>query len=160
MMCHTVYDVEKARSNVPDPSEIAASFIMVADAAQAVAGKVYVLGGGWDRLTVPALPGPSIVPFYVVAGLQVPWNLTNRKFALSIELHNADGDVLETLVTAEAEVGRPPGLRAGIPQTVHLAGPTNPVFPEAGRYLIVCKVDGEDVGHTAIEVLQGPPLPH
>jgi hypothetical protein len=142
-----------------DPESLGLSFIMVADAAQSVAGKVYILGGGWDRLLVPELPGPPMVPFYVAVGLTVPWHLTNRKFAFSIELEDADGSMIAPLVAGEAEVGRPPGLRPGTPQAIHFAGPTNPVFPSEGRYVLVCRVDGEPLGHTAIEVLQGAPQP-
>lgn len=141
------------------PDGLDVSFIMVADAAQSVAGKVYILGGGWDRLRVPEIPGPPAVPFYVAVGLTVPWNLTNRKFSFSIELEDSDGETVAALVTGEAEVGRPPGIRPGTPQPVHLAGPMSPIFPSEGRYVLVCKVDGEPLGHTAIEVTEGGPQP-
>ena len=35
-------------------------------------GKLYLLGGGWDRLTVPKLPGHPATPFAVAVGVRVP----------------------------------------------------------------------------------------
>ncbi len=62
-----------------DPDGISLDYLLVADGADAVGGKLYLLGGGWDRLMVPQLPGPPAVPFAVALGINVPWNLTNRK---------------------------------------------------------------------------------
>ena len=58
--------------------------IMLADFAQAVNGKLYIMGGGWS-LTGPA-PSPSAIAIKV----EVPWNDTNRKHSLKLEL--LDGD--------------------------------------------------------------------
>jgi len=142
-----------------DPETVGLSFIMVADAAQSIGGKVYVLGGGWDRILLPEVPGRPIVPFSVAAGLAVPWHMTNRKLSFSIDLRDADGRMVETLVAGEVEVGRPPGLRPGASQAVHLAGPANPEFPAEGRYVIACSVDAEPLGHTAIEVVRSGSQP-
>src|SRR5660397_182444 len=98
-----------------DPDKITLDYLLVADGAQVVGGKLYLLGGGWDRLTVPQLPG------------------------------------------GEFEVGRPTGLRSGTPQRFQLAGPTVPELPAAGRYVIQCAIDGEVIGHTAIEVMAASP---
>jgi hypothetical protein len=38
-----------------DPDKIGLDYLLVADGAQVVGGKLYLLGGGWDRLTVPDL---------------------------------------------------------------------------------------------------------
>jgi hypothetical protein len=127
-------------------------YIMVADAAEVVAGKLYVLGGGWDRLIVPAVPGRPAMPFYVAFGLSVPWNLTNRAFEFAVEMLDADGGLIDTLVAGQFEVGRPPGLRAGTSQRMPLAGPAGPEFSHEGRYVIRCVVDGAVLGETAIEV--------
>jgi hypothetical protein len=127
-------------------------YMMVADAAEVVAGKLYVLGGGWDRLLVPVLPGRPAMPFYVAFGLSVPWNLTNRAFEFAVEMLDADGELIDTLVAGQFEVGRPPGLRAGTSQRMPVAGPAGPEFPHEGRYVVRCVVDGEVLGDTAIEV--------
>jgi hypothetical protein len=61
------------------------------------------------------------------------------------------------LTSGNFEVGRPTGLRAGASQRFQLAGPAAPVLPAAGRYVVQCAVDGEVLGHTAIEVSAASP---
>ena len=55
------------------------------------------------------------------------------------------------------EVGRPTGLRSGASQRFQIAGPAAPEIPVAGRYIIQCAIDGEVIGHTAIEVVAASP---
>ena len=143
--------------NMSDPDKISLDYLLVADGAQVVGGKLYLLGGGWDRLTVPQLPGQPALPFAVAVGVNVPWSLTNRKMSFSIDVHDADGGHVGQLVGGEFEVGRPPGLRSGASQRFQIAGPAGPELPAAGRYVIECAIDGEVIGHTAIEVTAATP---
>jgi hypothetical protein len=140
-----------------DPDKIGLDYLLVADGAQVVGGKLYLLGGGWDRLTVPELPGHPATPFSVAVGVNVPWSLTNRKMSFSIDVYDADGGHVGQLVGGEFEVGRPTGLRSATPQRFQLAGPASPEIPTAGRYVIQCAIDGEVIGHTAIEVMAASP---
>jgi len=135
-----------------DPDSISLDYLLVADGADAVGGKLYLLGGGWDRLMVPQLPGPPAVPFAVALGINVPWSLTNRKIGFSVDVQDADGGDVAQLAGGEFEVGRPPGLRAGTSQRFQITVPAQPQFSAEGRYVIQCSVDGEVLGHTAIEV--------
>ena len=135
-----------------DPDSVSLDYLLVADGADAVGGKLYLLGGGWDRLKVPQLPGPPAVPFAVALGISVPWSLTNRKIGFSVDVQDADGGEVAQLAGGEFEVGRPPGLRAGTSQRFQITVPAQPQFSAEGRYVIQCSVDGEVLGHTAIEV--------
>lgn len=135
-----------------DPDRIALDYLIVADGAQVVGGKLYLLGGGWDRLTVPQLPGPPAVPFAVALGINVPWSLTNTKLGFSVDVTDSDGDEVAQLAAGQFEVGRPPGLRPGAPQRFQLTVPAQPVFGSEGRYVIRCSLGSEVLGHTAIEV--------
>jgi hypothetical protein len=58
---------------------------MLADAAQVVAGKLYVLGGGWSRI----VPGG---PFAVYGKIDVPWHLRKEEHTLRLELVDTDGN--------------------------------------------------------------------
>jgi hypothetical protein len=89
---------------------------MLADNAQAVGGKLYILGAGWNW-TVPGMPG-------AVAGIvTVPWNETNRKHVLTFNLVDDSGSAVRVptpqgtqeplTIRTEFEVGRPPGVRPG-----------------------------------------------
>ncbi len=138
-----------------DPDALSLDYLLVADSGDVVNGKLYLLGGGWDRLTVPQLPGTPTVPFTVAVGIDVPWSLTNQKHRFSLDVCDADGGEVAQLVGGEFEVGRPPGLRAGTPQRFQITVPAQPPFSAPGRYVIRCSVDAVELGHTAIEVMSG-----
>ncbi len=126
-----------------DPEDIDIPYMLLADAAESVGGKLYVLGGGWDRMMVPALPGHAAKPFAMGVGITVPYPHTNRKFALSIELIDGDGNQVGEVLSVELEAGRPPGMLAGTSQSIPLAININPEFPEAGPYTFVASIDGD-----------------
>jgi len=121
--------------------------MLLADAAQAVGGKLYVLGGGWS------VTGPEPSPMAIALKLEVPWDLANMRHAWQLELLDADGHAAlladregdQTIMLAgEFEVGRPPGLKPGTPLDLALAlniGPL-PLFP-GGRYVWRLSIDGE-----------------
>jgi hypothetical protein len=90
--------------------------MMLADSAQSVGGKLYLLGGGWNS-TFPGLPG-------AIAGIvTVPWSETNRKHVLELNLLDdagaavrvptGNGDFAPLQIRNEFEIGRPPGVRPG-----------------------------------------------
>jgi hypothetical protein len=95
--------------------------MLLADAAQAVGGKLYILGGGWS-MTGPG-PAPSAIALY----LQVPWDRANERHQLSLQLLDSDGEpVLNDAddpiqIEGEFETGRPPGLKRGSPLDFALA---------------------------------------
>src|SRR5215218_6494058 len=110
--------------------------MMLADAAQAVDGKLYILGGGWS-VTGPQ-PAPSAAALYI----QVPWDQTNMKHSFRLELLDSDGegvtmegpDAGEAItVSGEFEVGRPAGVKPGIPIDIPLAINIGPLALEPGE---------------------------
>jgi hypothetical protein len=128
-------------------------FMLVADAAQSIGSKVYVLGGGWTQLLLEEFPSSSPIPFSVVVGITVPWNMTNQRFTFGLELVDADGSLLETVAeTHEFEQGRPPGLRPGATQRLNFAVPVVAEFPAPGRYVFRGLLDGEPRAEAVIEV--------
>src|SRR5215213_3704668 len=99
--------------------------MMLADAAQAVEGKLYILGGGWS------VTGPEPAASAIAAYIQVPWDRTNVEHRFAFELMDSDGHPVaaetsegdEEPVTIEGaiEVGRPVGVTPGTPIDVPLA---------------------------------------
>jgi hypothetical protein len=119
--------------------------ILLADAAQAVEGKLFILGGGWS------ITGPEPVPSAIAVKIEVPWNDANQKHSLKLALFDEDGkavmvptpagDVAVELGT-DFEVGRPPGLKPGTPLDAVFAiniGPL-PLTPD-GRYVWRLSID-------------------
>ena len=120
--------------------------MLLADAAEAVDNKLYVLGGGWS------ITGPDPTPSAIGILIKVPWDQTNRRHELRLELVDQDGSPvhLETpvgpqpLVVAQPfEVGRPAGMRAGTPVDLALALSVGPLPLEPGqRYQWQLFIDG------------------
>lgn len=135
-----------------EPNQIEVEFMILADGAQAVGGKLYMLGGGWTSLFVPQLPGRAQAPFAVTFGIGVPYHLTNRRFSFALELTDADGQRVGEVLTAELEQGRPPGLRPGTTQRIMVAVNAQPEFPAAGRYTFNASIDGEPLRSVSFEV--------
>ncbi|MEO8092082.1 MAG: hypothetical protein ABI726_05170 [bacterium] len=135
-----------------DPNELQIDFMFLADKAEALNGKLYVMGGGWDRIFAPRLPGPLPVPISIATSILVPWNLTNRRFKLILELTDADGNRIalapdHEVFTVDFEVGRPAGLTPGAPQRTVLTFTLNPglQFEKEGRYSFHGTVDGKEL---------------
>jgi hypothetical protein len=141
--------------------EITLDFLLVADGAQSVNGKLYVLGGGWTHLWLPQFPGRAPIPFALALGLRVPWSRTNQRFAFALELRDADNERVgeEPIAHGEFEQGRPPGLRPGTEQRIVMAIPVGAEFPAAGRYGFSLQIDDREIGNTWIEVNQAQQAP-
>lgn len=121
--------------------------LILADSAQAIDGKLYLLGGGWTFI------GPGPAPAALAGLVHVPWNRTNSKLAVRFELVDADGALVrfvddsgkESSVTIEMalEVGRAPGSPEGMVQNTPFAINLSPLpFRPGQSYEWRCSVDG------------------
>jgi hypothetical protein len=131
-------------------------WLILADAAQVVSGKLYLLGGGWDVLTVNA-PFPVQQKLTIAAAFRVPWNETNQPHPFQIEIVDEDGHALLT-GGGQVEVGRPPGLPFGTEQRSQLALDAVVTFQRPGTYVAVARV-GEQERRTTFRVVPGPAAP-
>ncbi len=137
-----------------EPDHITIEYMILADYADSVGGKLNMIGGGWNVTMVPVLPGPASRPFAIAIGLSVPYTHTNRKFTLALDLVDADGNALPNAsLAATAEAGRPPGIKQGTPQPMTLALLAQPEFPAPGRYKFVGSVDNVPEKHVAFDVV-------
>ena len=119
--------------------EISVEWLILADAATVVGEKLYLLGGGWDRLTVNK-PPPVPHQMAVAASFSVPWNETNQKHRFDLEIFDLDGTSLFKF-GGTFEVGRPAGLPQGQSQRTQIAVNMGVVFNKLGGYVIVGRVD-------------------
>jgi len=121
--------------------------ILLADAAQAAEGKLYVLGGGWS------ITGPEPSPMALAIKIEVPWDQANQPHVCRLELLDSDGqpinaetpdgDEAEIFFEANFEVGRPVGVKPGTPIDLPLAVniPPLPLQP-GGRFEWRLSIDG------------------
>ncbi|MGH8911843.1 MAG: DUF6941 family protein [Acidimicrobiia bacterium] len=117
---------------------------LLADAVQASRGKLFVLGGGWDVLTVRSLPArhPSMG---IGLRVRVPWGWPGDVVRLDVELQDQDGkSILPGSLSAPVPVRRPDHLPEGQDVTlVRALTFTNVIFRTEGAYSFVISIDGE-----------------
>jgi hypothetical protein len=113
--------------------------MLLADAAQAIGGKLYILGGGWSTTTAPTPPSAIAIK------IDVPWEEANRRHQLKCALYDEDarpvlvptptGDK-PVEITGDFEVGRPAGTRPGSTIDLALALSIGPLALQAGRVYV------------------------
>lgn len=132
-------------------------FLILADSAQVADGKLYLLGGGWDRLAVNTLPATQMVG--VAVGILVPWTETNSGQTLTLAIADEDGAAVLPPVTLRIEVGRPSGLTAGAEQRVVVAFNAPLTLPRLGGYALTATLDEGVSRRQRFGVQAGPLLP-
>jgi hypothetical protein len=133
--------------------------LIIADFAQAIDGKLYVMGGGFTALHVVDFRMPS--RFFFGALLTVPWEDANRHIPVEGFLETIDGEQIEGYrVHGNVETGRPPGARPGVANLVALAGPVEFTVARPTDLLFVLQF-GADRKTRRFSVLPygGPPAP-
>lgn len=133
-------------------------WLILADSAQVVGNKLYLLGGGWETLVVnTAFPVQQYCS--VAASFRVPWNETNQRHSIEIEVQNKDGQSI-VQYRGQIEVGRPPGIPLGADQRTQLAFAFVLTFEGPGPFAIVARVEGQEMKRTTFRVIGGvSPLP-
>lgn len=117
-------------------------WLILADAAQIAGGKLYLMGGGWDRLTIRR-PFPVQQQMAVAASFRVGWNETNMQHRFEIEVADADGVTLGK-VAGTFEVGRPTGIAPGQEQRTQIAVGMGVPLKRSGTYVIIARLNGEE----------------
>jgi hypothetical protein len=127
--------------------------MLLADAAQEVNGKLYVLGGGWS------ITGPEVGPMALAIKIDVPWSAANQTHRFSLDLVSEDGQDPEvqspdgtrrTKISfdGEFEVGRPPGIPPGTDIDTAFAIQLGPLPLVRGRgYVWRLFIDGDTHDH-------------
>lgn len=120
--------------------------MILADFAQVVNGKLYIMGGGWSII------GPEPCPTAIAIKIEVPWSQTNQKHNLKVELLDSDCHPVSVptqagssplKINADFEVGRPAGLIQGTSLDVPVAFNIAPLPLEPGkRYIWKLIIDG------------------
>ena len=131
-------------------------WLILADAAQVLGNKLYLLGGGWDSLTVNA-GFPVQQSCAIAASFCVPWNFTNQRHTMELEIQGDDSEQLVN-VQGQFEVGRAPGIQQGQPQRSQLAIGMNLPLQRPGVYVVIARVNGEEEARVPFRVVAAPTL--
>jgi len=136
-------------------------WVMLADRAEILGNKLYVMGGGWDVVTVLG-PLPAQHLCGIAASFLADWNNdTNRPHDVEVEVQSEDG-VQIWAMRGQLEVGRPPGIRPGQRQRTQIAANLGLSLPTLGTYVVIARVGDEELARVQFNVVAGqtpaPPL--
>lgn len=125
--------------------------------------KLFINGGGISRMmTMPTQDGTTVVHFYLAVMVTIPWQATNQRHKLTIELihDGAGGNAQVTLVdalmpgqpqeelgmiVAEFNAGRGPDMANGEDTLMPVAFPFLGLpVPGPGSYFFNGKIDGSE----------------
>ena len=141
----------------PDSLGPTVDVALLADAVQAVRGKLFVLGGGWDTLWVRTFPArhPSLA---IGLRLRVPSSWGEEFLNVSVELQDADGASMLSQPLAHT-VRLPTHAQASATTDFGLIRSftfNNLVFRKEGSYSFVISVDDEPVSRLRFSVKARP----
>ncbi len=111
-------------------------FALLADAAQAVGGKVFVLGGGWNLFRAASYPAP--VQLAIAIGLGFSSDEVGIKYPLNVVIADEAGVPVVPEMKGQVETGQP---APDVPKTASVKIPVainiNMSLPHPGTYGIV-----------------------
>ena len=114
-------------------------FVMLADAAQVVQGKLYALGGAWNVRRCGTFP--ETVPFSIVLSILVPRAEAGRRHAFTLTVKGSDGEAILPPMTGQFELGltdADDGSRGVF--AINVALP----LPRPDRYTVVATAGGAE----------------
>ena len=114
-------------------------FLMLSDHAEVVSGKLYMMGGGYDRRYISDIKAP--VALRTVVSVLVPWNLTNQTHSVKLRLETEDGDTLGQEVQGNLNVGRSVQAISGQMFRVMAVINFTLTLPQLGAYRIIATLD-------------------
>ena len=130
-------------------------FAFLADAADVSLGKLFVLGGAFDTIHVPAFPATHPILAVVIRLLLGPNDL-DRKHKLEILLLDADAHHIAS-ANGDLTVPKVPASPQGWKQAVILPLRFfNVPFKEAGHYSIEILANGTMLKAIPLRVIQAP----
>ncbi|MGI9584473.1 MAG: DUF6941 family protein [Acidimicrobiia bacterium] len=129
---------------------------MLADAAQVQAGKLFVLGGGFDTISVRSVPAVHrSLTLAMVA--EIDPEERQRDLELMIRLIDEDGTSVGVEAKGKLRVGAPPNLPPGSSSVVPIVSPFhNVTFPEAKGYAFVVSLNDHELARITFRVVQVP----
>lgn len=119
-------------------------YAVLADYAELVAGKLYLMGGGWDTSNVPEVPAG--VRCAVALGVRMAWEDIGTRVPVVITVEDDDGQEFVKLA-AEMSAGQVPNLPPGSSQLAQLAANMPLTLPRLGGYRVHITVGGEGAFH-------------
>lgn len=120
-------------------------YALICDYAEAVNGKMYIMGAGWENYTAAVMP--ANLRLAVALGVRFGWDETNKAAPVLIRVEDDDGQEL-VRIEAQMNIGRPPALPPGSTQLAQMAANVPLTVTRHGGYIVLARA-GE--GETLVE---------
>lgn len=134
-------------NDVNDRPEI--DFLILADRAEGINGKLYLMGGGWQNIALRSWETGA--QFAIALGIIVPWNATNEDHEVVINIDDEDGNAVPDGTTrVRLQMGRPAGVRPGRSFRAIVAINHLLKLPHEGTYRVIARV-GEKTKEVSFE---------
>lgn len=141
--------LEAAEATLSRRPEI--DYLLVADRAEVVNGKLYLMGGSWDRIQPAQFPHRMMLG--IALGVRIPFAYTDDQHTVAIELLHDDTRMIG--FEAKLATGRPPGM-AGMDMLVPLAFNIPIAIPGEGQVTLRAAVGDFHARRHEIKVTQRP----
>lgn len=108
-------------------------YLLLAEHGEVTGNKLYLMGGGWDTMTVAE--SPANVRLNLAAGVRVEWDETNAPVPLLVRVDDDDAQEVFRL-EGQMNVGRPPHLPPGTSQLSQMTFALALKLPRPGGYRV------------------------
>ncbi len=131
---------------------VRAEAFILCDGVQVHDGKLFILGGGWDRLLVRAFPVEQT--FALAIKLSVPASEAYRPMAMTLEVRDEEGTIAGGQVhSSMIEVSRPLGYAPHEDVPCFFPLHVGLVVRRPERLTFVLLIDGDPIARTSIRVV-------
>jgi hypothetical protein len=129
-------------------------WMMLADAAQVTNNKLFVLGGGWERLSVGS-DFPVRQRASLALAFSIPWAETNQRHTFTVRIMDEDGKEVHGAINGHFETGRPAGITPGSDQRVQAAIDLALNLEKEGVYVVEASIGEQETSRTTFTVRKG-----
>lgn len=126
-------------------------YLLVADRAEVVNGKLYLMGGSWDRIQPQNFPHRMMLG--IALGVRIPFAYTDDQHTVAIELLHGETRMIG--FEAKLATGRPPGM-AGMDMLVPMAFNIPIAIPDEGQVALKAVIDGQHGRRHDVKVIKRP----
>ena len=141
--------LEAAESALTRGPEV--DYLLVADRAEVVNGKLYLMGGSWDRIQPQQVPHRMMLG--IALGVRIPFAYTDDQHSVAIELLHGETRMIG--FEAKLATGRPPGM-SGMDMLVPMAFNIPIAIPDEGQIALKAVIDGAHGRRHDIKVIKRP----
>ncbi len=116
---------------------------LIADYAEVVNGKLYLMGGGWDTTHAPQVP--ATIRLAVAVGVRVDWGETGQVLPVLVTVEDDDGQEF-VRIQGNVSTSRAANAVPGAAQLAQIAANLPITLPAFGGYRVHISIGDADAG--------------